>query len=207
MIEINIIKVQVSRKGKNRIEINIPNVITFPKFGKSEVHYFSPESLNKGLPIAIDTTFPVRVSNVLFVVTKKKASKAKVLYHYAFPEFITVNQSATIRIPWIEAFKAAEISLQYERVKSIEEEFYVVAYDQFTNKWYRSTRNFRPLSLHSLAIECDPILDKKYEKIFGYSLRKLVRAKTSQERLKILGISERDIQELVKRARTRLHRK
>lgn len=207
MIEINIIKVQVSRKGKNRIEINIPNVITSPKFGKTEVHYFSPESLDKGLPIAIDTTFQVRVSNVLFVVMKKKASKAKVLCHYAFPEFVTINESATIRVPWIEAFKAAEVCLQYERSKSINEEFYIVVYDQFTNKWYGSTRNFRPLSLHSLAIECDPILDKKYEEVFGYSLRKLVRAKTSQERLKILGISEKDIQELVERARTRLRSK
>ena len=209
MAEFNLIKIliQVTTRGKNRIEINIPNVITSPKFGKSEVHYISPESLDAGLPIVIDTTFPVRVSNVLFVAAKEKASNAKVLYHYALPQFITVERSATIRVPWIEAFKASEACLAYEDVKSVYENFYIVAYDQFTNKWYRSARNFTPLFMHSFAIECDSSLDKKYEEVFGYSLRKLRRAKTYQERRKILGISEKDIQEIVEKVRTRLRSK
>ncbi len=202
MVDLNLIKIQISfsRIGKNRIEINFPNVLAQHKFGKPEIHYFSPESLDKGLPIVIDTTFPVRVSNVLFVAMEKK-SEANVLYTYSLPEFVTINQSATIIVPWIEAFKAAQACLQHQRSKNIMGNFYIVVYDQFTNKWYKSNRNLRPLSLHTIATECDPILDKKYEEVFGFSLRKLLRAESSQEKMKILGISEKDLQRLIKRAK------
>ena len=197
------IKINISPWKPKKVKVEIPHVLTTVPGRK----FSSPEDFDLGFPIKVETTFSIGISNVLFIVRGKRASKAKVLYPYALPETVLIDKSNIIRIPWKEIFKAANECLRYEESKGATEQFYIAVYDHFKNKLYRSSNSFRPLSLWSFSMECDPKLDAIYKKTFGFSIRKLTRAKTPQERLKILGISEKTISELIELAKGRMNKK
>jgi hypothetical protein len=170
--------------------VNIPNVVSF----KPGVHYFSPESLDEGFPIRVDSEHPLTISNVLFV-SKKDSTLTKVLYIYNLSEAQTVHDTCTVLVPWKEAFKAAFACIDYIPRKHWRETFHIAVYDHFTDGMYAS-QPFIPLFLHSLAVECDEELDKLFQKACGFSLRKLSRAETLEERRRILGISDKDVEVL-----------
>lgn len=197
------LNINISLWKPKKVTVKIPDVLTTVPGRK----FSSPEDLDLGFPIKVETTFSIGISNVLFIVMEKRVSKAKVLYPYALPEAVLIDKSSIIRIPWMEVFKAANECLRYEESTGAVEQFYIAVYDHFKNKWYRSSNSFRPLSLWSFSMQCDPKLDAIYKKTFGFSIRELTRAKTSQERLKILGISEKTLSELIELAKAHMNRK
>lgn len=188
------INIPISKPKK--VVVNIPNVISF-RFG---VHYFSPESLDDGFPIRIDSGYPLTVSNVLFASKKGKTLK-NVLYVYALPKAQTIHQTGIILVPWKEAFKAAYACMEYTPKKHWKETFHIAVYDHFTDGMYISEA-FVPLFLQKFAVECDQDLDQLYKKAFGFSLRELSRAETLEERRKIVGLSDKNLDDLKSRLKS-----
>jgi len=178
------------KKGKG-VTVNIPNRIAF----KLGAHYFSPESLDDGLPIRIETSSPLTISNVLFCVIEGDKFK-HVLYNYALPNILEITGLKIIRIPWKKAFEAAFNCLTYQKKQGPRDLYYIAIYDQFTENAYASEKPFVPLLLYSCTVECDPELDREYEKRFGHSLRALMRAKTLEERQRVLGLTPADFQKI-----------
>jgi len=184
-------------KVKQGVTVDIPNIIAF----KPGMHYYSPESLDDGLPIRIKTFSTLTISNVLFCVTE--GSKPKyVIYNYPLPNILEIAGLKIVRVPWKEAFEAASLCLVYQKTQRPNDLYYIAIYDQFTEKAYASREPFVPLFFQCCAIECDAELDKEYEKRFGHSLRALMRAKTLEERQRVLGLTPADfkrIEEYLKR--------
>jgi len=178
-------------RGRKGVTVDIPNRITF-KLGK---HYFSPESLDAGLPIRIETSSLLTISNVLFCVVEKSEPKY-VLYNHALPNILEITGLKIIKIPWKKAFEAASICLTYQRKQQPDDLYYIAIYDQFTEKAYASEKPFVPLFLQACAVECDPELDKEYEKRFGRSFRAIMRAKTPEERQRVLGLTLADFRKI-----------
>jgi len=171
-----------SKKG---VLVDIPNVVA----RKSGKHQFSPEALDAGFPIRVETTKPITVTNILFCTVEFRKPK-RILYNFPLKETVQINGLNVITIPWKEADKAALIGLAYQEKRAgWNDRFYVAVYDHFTEKAWASREPFEPFLLDHMAIQCDLDLDKEYAKILGYSLRELNRAKTPEERMRIAGIT------------------
>ena len=194
----NLININISIPRSQRGKVRIPNVLT-RKWGE---HYYAPEDLDKGLPITVESAVPITISNVLFVGRHKGIDFT--LHNYCLPEARKVRGVEILRVPWKEAFVAGLLSRNFEVKHQKVGCCFLVIYDMFTEKRYPCDEPYHPQSMWDIATECDEGLDKIYEDAFGFSLRKVRRARTFKERQVILGFTQEDMDELERAVRNHL---
>ncbi|KXB04752.1 hypothetical protein AKJ49_01760 [candidate division MSBL1 archaeon SCGC-AAA382A03] len=188
---------QINLVSDEKVEVLIPDTLTDRKGTKLE----SFQDLDSGLPIAINSSSPIHISNILFIV--EEIDDKKLIKNFALPKTVSVDGSEVIRIPWKEANKAAMLSFEYQKSKKYRKKFYLATYSQYTNNLYKSSKPYVPMWMFSASYQHDSELDSKYEEMFGFSARDMVQA-DSEERWKITGMSKKDFKEIIEKNRDRI---